>query len=95
MWAPYYFRVRSLDEFHRLEAYHQCLNAPQVDDLFCNHEFGREMLSRGLYSSAVDRAVDINYVSANLYSSYSALFIILSIILTFALLSALAIIKIK
>jgi len=95
LWMPKFFMAPRVGEFERVEAYQRCLNTSHIDDLFCHHAFSKEMLSRGLYNTVADHVTDINYVSVNFYSSYSPLLIILAIVLTFALLAALGILKIK
>jgi NADH:ubiquinone oxidoreductase subunit 6 (subunit J) len=60
---------------------------------FCDTHFGGAANARGLYSAIGDSLNDIAVVSDNLYSTYGALFALMGVILTLALLAALTLLK--
>ena len=84
-----------LGERERLTVYNKCLENIDLAPDFCNKFYGKNEIDRGLYYSIGEKVNDVAVVSDNLYTSYALLFIVLGVILTIALLVALAILKDK
>lgn len=78
-----------------MRIYNKCMAHQDMAPEFCNKFFGKTEVSRGLYHSIGEKINDIVIISDNLYTNYGLLFLILGVILTMALLSALAILKSK
>jgi len=80
----------SLDELK--ESFERCsARHPNIVDV-CREHFINSR-DRSLYNNLVDYTNDLQVVSSNFYTNYSFLFICLAIMLTIALMSALAILK--
>jgi len=87
------WKYGSLDEYDRIEILNQCLARRGLHANFCNTHFGGAANSRGLYNAVGESINDVAVISDNLYSNYGALFVILGVLLTMALLAALTLLK--
>lgn len=59
------------------------------------HEVFQKKMDVSLYGTVVDHTHDLHVISSNLYTNYSFLFIVLSIMLSISLMASLTILKQK
>lgn len=82
----------SVSEEDLRAAFERCsTNHPDLVDLCREHFISSK--NRSLYNNILDYTNDLNVVSSHFYTTYSFLFICLAILLSIALMSALAILK--
>ena len=85
---------KEMDILDKTYLFNRChTSTHNIDPLFCDKYFGGLTSDKSLYGLLNEHTSDIAVLSNNLYSHYSLLFILLGVILTFALFAALTLVK--